>query len=186
LSEQTRSVGGWPVLEPNGPLMARRLIHAAKRQRPSFRRLLPTWAFTLERMTGIDPALSAWELACHARSDHEFAGQWHSGPCPLLTGLRRRSPTDRARSGPTPVRLRAHSNNRLQGRLGSSACCPFPGVCERGLSSPGFRLMPVGSAWFWHANGTPASRMNYRRTCRFRHRLPCTQAAQSIGVNMHQ
>jgi len=50
-------------------------------------------------MTGIEPALSAWELACHERYDHEFAGQRHSGPCPLLTVLRRSSPIDRARSG---------------------------------------------------------------------------------------
>jgi hypothetical protein len=53
----------------------------------------------VERMTGIEPALSAWELACHARSDHEFAGHRQSGPCPLLTALHRQSPVDRARSG---------------------------------------------------------------------------------------
>jgi hypothetical protein len=28
-----------------------------------------------ERMTGIEPALSAWELACYARPDHEPPGQ---------------------------------------------------------------------------------------------------------------
>ena len=27
----------------------------------AIRPMLPTWAFTLERMTGIEPALSAWE-----------------------------------------------------------------------------------------------------------------------------
>ena len=50
-------------------------------------------------MTGIEPALSAWELACHARSDHEFAGRRRCGPCPLLTALPRWWPPDRARSG---------------------------------------------------------------------------------------
>jgi hypothetical protein len=29
------------------------------------------------RMTGIEPALSTWELACHARPDHEPPGQRH-------------------------------------------------------------------------------------------------------------
>jgi hypothetical protein len=42
-------------------------------------------------MTGIEPALSAWELACHARSDHEFAAQRQFRPCPLLTAVHRRS-----------------------------------------------------------------------------------------------
>ena len=28
----------------------------------------------VERMTGIEPALSAWELACHERFSLEFAG----------------------------------------------------------------------------------------------------------------
>jgi hypothetical protein len=45
----------------NGPLMARRHAGAGRRRRPSVRNLLPTWAFAVERMTGIEPALSAWE-----------------------------------------------------------------------------------------------------------------------------
>jgi hypothetical protein len=53
----------------------------------------------MERVTRIELALSAWELACHARTDHEFAGQRRSGHCPLLTALPRRLPVDRARSG---------------------------------------------------------------------------------------
>jgi hypothetical protein len=34
-----------------------------------------TWAFAMERVTGIEPALSAWELACHALPTTVFAGQ---------------------------------------------------------------------------------------------------------------
>jgi hypothetical protein len=45
----------------NGPLMARRPVRPLNDRRPSVRNLLPTWAFALERMTGIEPALSAWE-----------------------------------------------------------------------------------------------------------------------------
>lgn len=40
---------------------------------------------------------SVWELACHARSDRESAGQRPLGSWPLLTDLHRRSPFDRAR-----------------------------------------------------------------------------------------
>jgi hypothetical protein len=39
---------------------------------------------------------------------------------------------------------------------------------------------------FWHASGTHASRMNYRRAWRFRHRFPATPPAQIIGVHTHQ
>jgi hypothetical protein len=41
--------------------MARRAIQLLNDRRPRARNLLPTWAFTLERVTGIEPALSAWE-----------------------------------------------------------------------------------------------------------------------------
>jgi len=34
-----------------------------------------TWAFVVERVTGTEPALSAWELACHALPTTVFAGQ---------------------------------------------------------------------------------------------------------------
>jgi hypothetical protein len=36
---------------------------------------LLTWAFAVERVTGIEPALSAWELACHASPTTVFAAQ---------------------------------------------------------------------------------------------------------------
>jgi hypothetical protein len=35
----------------------------------------------LERVTGIEPALSAWELARHADADQSFAGQ---PPSPIV------------------------------------------------------------------------------------------------------
>jgi hypothetical protein len=50
-------------------------------------------------MTGIEPALSAWELACHAHPDHESTDQRQFRPCPRLTALLRRSLFDWARSG---------------------------------------------------------------------------------------
>ena len=45
----------------NGPLMARRRVTAIRRRRPSVRKSLPAWALWWERVTGIEPALSAWE-----------------------------------------------------------------------------------------------------------------------------
>src|SRR5438874_316223 len=41
--------------------MARGAVQFQKGQGPSVRKLLPNWAFTVERVTGIEPALSAWE-----------------------------------------------------------------------------------------------------------------------------
>jgi hypothetical protein len=54
-------------------------------------------------MTGIEPALSAWELACHPRADHKFAGQWLFDTWPLLSVLHRLSLLNRARSGHAPT-----------------------------------------------------------------------------------
>jgi hypothetical protein len=42
-------------------LMARRPVRAAERRKARLRKQLPTWPFAWERMTGIEPALSAWE-----------------------------------------------------------------------------------------------------------------------------
>jgi hypothetical protein len=56
--------------------------------------------------------------------------------------------------------------------------------CTPGAASP--RLMSVGSGLFWHASGTHASRMNYRRSCRFRRRLWTTPPVQKIRVHTHQ
>ena len=42
---------------------------------------------------------SAWELDCHVHFDHERAGQRLFCACPLMSGLPRWSPLDRARSG---------------------------------------------------------------------------------------
>ena len=61
--------------QANGPLMARRPVAAIRRRNPSVRKpasdLGPSW---FERVTGIEPALSAWELDCHDRSHLERAG----------------------------------------------------------------------------------------------------------------
>jgi hypothetical protein len=69
----------------NGTLMARHPGRGAIRRRPSVRKLSPTWAFALERMTGIEPALSAWEADVlplnYIRSDARAA--WSGQPgCP--------------------------------------------------------------------------------------------------------
>ncbi|GAA2397435.1 hypothetical protein GCM10010191_00050 [Actinomadura vinacea] len=45
---------------PNGTLRARGLLQGSNGD------VLPTWAFVVERVTGIEPALSAWET--HPRS----------------------------------------------------------------------------------------------------------------------
>jgi hypothetical protein len=42
-------------------LMARRPVRAIDRRKARLRKQLPTWPFAWERMTGIEPALSAWE-----------------------------------------------------------------------------------------------------------------------------
>jgi hypothetical protein len=41
--------------------MARSTIRSLNDRKLSGRNLIPTWSFTLERVTGIEPALSAWE-----------------------------------------------------------------------------------------------------------------------------
>src|SRR6476620_10416998 len=58
-----------------------------------------TWNFVAERATGIGPALSAWELACHVRLDHEIAGHRNLSTCLLLSALTPCLPLDRARGG---------------------------------------------------------------------------------------
>src|SRR5215471_9181649 len=50
----------WPR-SVNGPLMARQLYQDRQQARPRLETPPPTWAFTWERVTGIEPALSAWE-----------------------------------------------------------------------------------------------------------------------------
>src|SRR6266702_4058101 len=45
----------------NGPLMARGAMKPQERSRPRFGTHIPTWALIWERVTGIEPALSAWE-----------------------------------------------------------------------------------------------------------------------------
>ncbi len=45
----------------NGTLMARRDGYGASKNRTQVRTAFLTWAFCSERVTGIEPALSAWE-----------------------------------------------------------------------------------------------------------------------------
>ena len=47
----------------NGRLMARGPIRPQEERRSSVRKMLPNWSFAVERVTGIEPALSAWESA---------------------------------------------------------------------------------------------------------------------------
>jgi hypothetical protein len=73
---------------PNGTLMARRPERATKRQTASVRNQVPTWAFTLERMTGIEPALSAWESTDSVRIiqiEQHFTPTLWSRDRPLIT-----------------------------------------------------------------------------------------------------
>ena len=59
--------------------------------------------------------------------------------------------------------------------------------CSGPVFSPSScRSTAVVFAPIWHANGTRASRMNYRRARRFRHRFPATPPAQIITVSTHQ
>jgi hypothetical protein len=44
-------------------LMARQVIKSLGTTKAQSRTEVLAWAFTLERVTGIEPALSAWELA---------------------------------------------------------------------------------------------------------------------------
>ena len=41
--------------------MAQQAVMPLNRRRPNARKTSLAWAFTLERVTGIEPALSAWE-----------------------------------------------------------------------------------------------------------------------------
>jgi hypothetical protein len=67
-----------------------------------------TWRFTLERVTGIEPALSAWELACQASATSAPQVSGHprlsasSRRVPALTPL---SGTQRARSSGCAISL---------------------------------------------------------------------------------
>ena len=45
----------------NGPLMARTVGYGPRLVRPSLGESPLSWAFRVERVTGIEPALSAWE-----------------------------------------------------------------------------------------------------------------------------
>ena len=45
----------------NCTLIARSARSNSEITRSRRRKILPTWTFTLERVTGIEPALSAWE-----------------------------------------------------------------------------------------------------------------------------
>ena len=47
--------------QANGTLMARQDSYGVSKSRPQVQAVLLTWVFVVERVTGIEPALSAWE-----------------------------------------------------------------------------------------------------------------------------
>jgi len=86
--------------QANGPLMARMIANGLDDHRTEVPDITLTWAFVAERVTGIEPALSAWELACHASVTGALQVSGHlrlsvsSRRVPALTPL---SGTQRAR-----------------------------------------------------------------------------------------
>jgi hypothetical protein len=59
----------------NCTLIARRAVTPVKQQSPGSQIMTLTWAFGLERVTGIEPALSAWEadvLPLNYTRAHEY------------------------------------------------------------------------------------------------------------------
>jgi hypothetical protein len=59
----------------NCMLTARKADDCSRTIKARIQAILLTCAFTVERVTGIEPALSAWELACHALPTTVFAAQ---------------------------------------------------------------------------------------------------------------
>jgi Protein of unknown function (DUF664) len=62
--------------------------HCLRTIKAQVRDAQPDWAFSLERVTGIEPALSAWESV---QSPQSGPLSWESG-CPRVTVVARRSP----------------------------------------------------------------------------------------------
>ena len=119
-----------------------RPIRALERRKPRRRKHRLTWAFMLERVTGIEPAFSAWEadvlpLNYTRRSAHPTArrpGRLHRTAVanPALGKLVRRLPGLRASIPSAPERMLAAE---VRGRRGA---------CPEGMSTGGRR--PVRSA----------------------------------------
>jgi hypothetical protein len=61
-SDHDDSPAGAQALQANGTLTAGGAAKPRKRSRPRLEAPSSTWAFRWERVTGIEPALSAWEL----------------------------------------------------------------------------------------------------------------------------
>ena len=53
--------------QANGTLMARQDSYGVSKSRPQVQAVFLTWDFAAERVTGIEPALSAWEVGGAAR-----------------------------------------------------------------------------------------------------------------------
>ena len=71
-------------------LMARDPLQPLKDPRSSVRKTSPTWTFTVERVTGIEPALSAWDSVPSGpvmRSDLRGGVSASDREIPLVTGL---------------------------------------------------------------------------------------------------
>ena len=104
-----------------------------------------TLRFVVERVTGIEPALSAWELDCHASADQHVAGQ---SLCPVVheyplsTDRTHRSGTQRARS-----RLATFGDSSSHGflhRAWSRACCLYGPLTQGAprIRTSGSRFLP--------------------------------------------
>ena len=167
----------------NCTLIAREVSNDPEPSRPRLGTVVLTWAFCLERVTGIEPALSAWESV-------------PSGPVtwPDLRG--RVSASDRERplfsgvNGPLMAR-RSSSDLRLEGlrnldergnpnRISSS---------ERSRSDR-FKLdrlpWPVcptrhGMAWNCNLNCNPEDRWVHWPLCAYRHSMDATLAWTIVG-----
>jgi hypothetical protein len=132
----------------NGTLMARRPVNPRNDRRPSVRKTSPTWAFTMERMTGIEPALSAWEAdvlplnyirraACrtpqgvrislsspHPTGTRGLPGAPHCHRSRSFSGLRLEPSATSAGSGVSGIRFQVRRARRHPSDWHASRKCP--------------------------------------------------------------
>jgi hypothetical protein len=74
----------------NCTLIARKAVTTVKQQGPGSGTVVLTWAFTLERVTGIEPALSAWESGPSGALTFSELRSWLSASdreIPVFTGV---------------------------------------------------------------------------------------------------
>jgi hypothetical protein len=128
-SAKTKARATRPGPKANGTLMARRPVKPLNDRRPSVRKSLPNWAFTLERMTGIEPALSAWEADVLPLNYIRRAADCHPSRAPPL------SPTHRtgsgARLGSLPERVGSRPARQAAGIAPQDPRPGLPGLSSR-------------------------------------------------------